>query len=203
MIEFVKYAKIKDSYCICYFGLSDEYLIQLKLLKNIIEKNYKKIKIFIGCKDEKYSIFENKDYILKLSELKSRRFNFGYIREIKFNGRTHPIEDLILESEISDITVCSELKKEYTRKCVIVTKGNYPTICLTDDRVQKLKKIASVEGFDVCIDECISDAGMVMGVESPDLFQAASQGTRTKLYPSGIGTNLYKLMFPKGEILRV
>jgi hypothetical protein len=203
MIEFLKYAKIKDSYCVCYFGLSDEYLIQLNLLKNIIEKNYSKIKIFIGCRDEKYQIFDNKDYILRASELRMRRFDFGHIRELRYNGKTHPVEDLIKESEISDLSVCNTINNEFTTKCVIVSKGNYPTVSLTNDKIEKLKRIATSEGFNPLLDDSIHNAGLVMGVESVELFQAASQGIKTRLCPSGIGTNLYKSMFPKGEILSV
>ena len=204
MIELTKYAKIKDKYCICYFGNSDEYLVQLDILKSFIEKKFNGINVFIGCKDDKTFIFENKDYIVKMSDLKDNRLNFGYIREIKFNGTTHPIEDLVNESELSDIAVAGNVLNYVSDKCVIISQAYYPTVSLTSAKVELLKKIAVQLGFNnIVIDEDITNSGLVMGVESFGLFQAAKNGIQTKLYPSGLGTNLYKSMFPNGEILKI
>jgi hypothetical protein len=32
------------------------------------------------------------------------------------------------------------------------------------------------------------------------LFEAAGKGIRTTLFPKGLGTRLYKTMFPNGEV---
>lgn len=202
-MEFSKYCKIKNNYCICYFGSADEYLLQLKFLKPIIEQYYKGIKIFIGCIDEKISIIEKFDEKFKMSEFKLKRYDFSHIKEIKFNGRNHPIEEFLEKSEIKQFVVCNKLNEEYSTKCVIVTKGNYPTNSLENYKIDKLKKIARQNGFDPVLDESINDAGLVMGVESYNLFLAASKGIKTTLVPTGLGTRLYKNMFPLGDIMNI
>lgn len=203
MLEFEKYSKIKDSYCICYFGHNDEYLLQIKILKPIIENKYKNLKIFIGCRDDKIDLFEDKNNLLKMSDLRSKRFDFGHIRELKFNGTDHPVESLMKECEIENYSLVNDLQEFHTNKCVIITKANYPTLNIDQNKCNLLKKTAIEEGYDVCFDENIKNAGLVMGVESYFLFEAASKGIRTLLYPTGVGTNLYKKMFPKAEVVEI
>jgi hypothetical protein len=202
MIEFPKYVNIKDNYCVCYFGPADEYLLQLSLLKPVIESQFGDINLFIGCRDEKIDKL-NCDSVLKLSELKLKRLDFGHIREIKYNGLTHPVEDFVNESNMQNIVVCNELKKQHTTKCVIVSKGNYPTVSLDSKKIETLKRMAASEGYSPEVDGDISEAGLVMGVESYDLFLAASQGIKTRLVKTGIGHNLFKKMFPKGDLMNL
>jgi len=201
MINFTKYASIKDRYCLNYFGNCDEYLLQLFLLKPIIENQFKGIQIYIGCREDKKLLFQNNNFVLEKSKISKEYLNFGHVREITFNGKDHPIEMFIEESGISNIEIINQLQKNYTKKCVIITKANYPTVSLNQDEINLLKKIATQNGFEYVLDDSVSEAGLVLGVESWGLFEAASKGVKTKLWPSGIGTNLYKLMFPKGEII--
>lgn len=199
MLEFRKYCKIKDNYCLCYFGQNDDYLIQIYLLKKIIEKKYNKIKIFIGCRDEKIKLFENKDFILKFSDLKERRLDFAHIREIKFDGKKHPIISFIDECNL-DVELDVELKKEHSDICLITTKGAYPTVSLNQTQISKIKNFAISQGYSPVIDGDVKQAGLVIGVENYDIFYAAYKGIRTKLVPTGIGTELYKKLFKNGEI---
>ena len=94
MIGFEQYAKVKDKYCICYFGHNDEYLTQLQRVKHLIEEALPGIEIYLGCKDDKVHLLQDP---LRLSQLKISRKNYAYIRELKYNGRTHPVKDLLLE----------------------------------------------------------------------------------------------------------
>jgi len=96
---FEQYAKVKDNYCICYFGHNDEYLAQLVRVKPLIEAALPGIHIHLGCKDDKAHLLEGHSP-LKLSEIKIRRKDYAYVREMKFNGRTHPIKDLLEECGI-------------------------------------------------------------------------------------------------------
>lgn len=203
MIEFTKYASIKDRYCLSYYGNCDEYLLQLSLLKPIIESQFKGIQIYIGCRDDKKILFKENDFVLEKSKISKQHSNFGYLREITFNGKNHPIEMLINECEIKNINITDCLKNDYTNKCVIITKGNYPTVSLDQNKINLLKKIAIQNSFEYFLDQDTADAGLVMGVESWGLFEAASRGIKTKLYPTGIGANLYKSMFPKANIISV
>lgn len=100
MIGFEQYAKVKDKYCICYFGYHDEYLTQLQLAKSIIEKSLPGIEIYLGCKDDKVHLIADCNP-LKLSELKIRRKDFAYIREMKHNGVSNPVKDLLKECGIT------------------------------------------------------------------------------------------------------
>jgi len=201
MIEFTKYSKIKDNYLICYFGPCVEYLRQLKILKNILEKKFKGLKISICCKDNIYNEFKNYDYFISENNIKDKKFNFSYIRELRFNNKTHPIEDFINECEIEDITVSTESSGDKTVRCVILSKALYPTISLNQNQIELLKKIGLSEGYEVFIDQDIENAGLVMGVESDLLLKALESGIETRLLPTGLGTNIYKKMFPNMKIL--
>lgn len=201
MIDFNKYAKIKDNYCICYFGPSDEYVFQLKLLKPVFEREFPGIKIFIGCRDDKTNILDGCNDILKVSDLKMRRFEFCHLHEIRYNQKTHPIEDFLVESSIRNVAITNEVKKEHTNRCVIISQGSYPTVSLTSTQIDLLKRQVVSEGFEPVISNDIEGAGLVIGVESLGLFKAASLGIKTKLVPTGIGARLYKLMFPSGVVL--
>lgn len=203
MMQFSKYAKVKDRYCLCYFGHSDEYLILFKIICPLLEKAMPGLKLTFGCKDDKIDLVSDCDSIMKLSEIKVRRDDFGHLKEMRYNGKTHPVEDLIKECGVRQLAVSTQPRVAHTTKCVIVTKGNYPTIQLNQKQVMILKRIASEKGYNPEIDTSVKDAGLVMGVESVDLFQAAHQGIQTKLAPTGIGTWLYSNLFPSGEVLHI
>ncbi len=201
MIEFSKYAKIKDNYCVCYFGPSNEYLFQLKLLKPIIEKQFSGLKLFFGCRDEKTSLFEDQNFVLKVTELKERRHDFAHIHELRFNSIIHPVEEFLNDSEILNWDIGVTEKQDCGNKCVIITQGNYPTRNLEIREIDILKRQAKELGYETVINENINGAGLVVGVESYAIFDAASRGIKTKLIPSGFGTRLYQKMFLNGQVM--
>lgn len=200
MIGYAEYAKIKDHYCICYFGYSDEYLVQIRLLKGVMEREFDGLNIYFGCKDDKTHLLEGCPKILKISEIKMNRRAFAHIRELRFNGEVHPVEELLVSSGIKNFAITTEARTP-TTKCVIITSGNYPTKPLDQKQIQILEQTAKSEGFSPVIDGDCADAGWVIGVESIPLFEAAGRGIKTSLVPTGIGTRLYKLMFPSGDVL--
>lgn len=200
MIEFSKYSKVKDRYCLCYFGSSDEYLVQLSMLKKPIEKHFPGLRLSFGCRDDKTHLFDKDADVMKISDIKVKRYDFAHIRELMFNGITHPVEDLIKDNEVTDCVVTSEFQEPLTKKCVIITKGNYPTKNLEKMQVDHLKRYAMEQGFYVEFDSDINNAGLVMGVESVGLFRAAQRGIMTRLVPTGIGLRLYKLLFPNAQV---
>lgn len=201
MIEFPKYAKIKDNYCICYFGNSDEYLVQLRLLAPIIQKHFPKIKLWFGCRDDKTHLLHDLN-VMKVSEIKVKRLEMGHIKELKFNGKTHPIEDFLSESEIREYKIQTP-SAEPTTKCVLITHGNYPTKPLSQNETQNLRNQFQKRGYDVEVDTDISNSGLVVGVESVALFEAASRGIEVKLIPTGIGAQLAKTMFGSLSLLHI
>ena len=202
MIRFTDYAKISNNYCICYFGHSNEYLVQLLLLQPIIESKLKGLNIFLGCKDECAHLLDGFEKTLKISDLKARKKDFAHIREIQFNGVDHPIESLMVEANIQHYVVPIK-PSQRTRKCVICTKGNYPTTPLMKSQIQHLKVTAMEEGYEPMLDVDVDDSGLVMGVECQRLFQAAAKGIETRLVPTGIGTRLYERMFQRAKVLKL
>jgi hypothetical protein len=70
---------------------------------------------------------------------------------------------------------------------------------LTSIQVNKAKEYAQKAGYTLSNDPF--NAGWVIGVENYPLFLAASRGLKTSLIPTGLGTDLYKTMFVRGEIL--
>ena len=125
MIGYEQYARIKDNYCLCYFGYSDEYLVQLKLLKPVLEQHFPGLNICLGCKDDKAHLLRDSGHVLLLSQIKMERRSYGYIREICFNSQTHPVEDLLVESGIKELNLDFPRKARTNNLCVIITEGAY------------------------------------------------------------------------------
>ncbi len=112
----------------------------------------------------------------------------------------HPIEDLLVESGITNFVIRDSVLPRTLDLCVIVKDGAYPTKPIERNDLEHLKSWAAHQGYRVEVGKDITDAGWVVGVESVALFEAAAKGIRTTLVPNGIGTRLYKMMFPKSEV---
>lgn len=200
MIGFAQYAKIKNDCCLCYFGYSDEYLVQLRLIKPFLENTLAGLKISFCCKDDKLPLLHGCRAI-PISQIKVRKQDFGHLYEIKYNGRTHPIEDLLADTGIQNLQLDVRPRARQTNQCLIVTTGNHPTNPLSPEHVKMLKAVAAQNGYEVVIDQEASCPSLVMGVESVQLFEAAAQGIETRLVATGVGTRLYRCLFPKAEII--
>lgn len=203
MIGLDQYSKIKDNYCICYFGYSDEYLVQMRLLRPVFESNFPGLNIYFGCKDDKSHFLGNQKDILKVSDLKMRKREFAHVKELRYNGETHPLEDLLVQSGVTTFVVETSRPDVVTAKMTILTSGNYPTVPLVKSQIERLSQMGRKSGFYVEVDSDWSDSGWVVGVESVGLFEAAAKGIRTGLVPTGVGTRLYHHMFPNGEVIKI
>lgn len=202
MIDFAKYAKIKDHYCLGYFGQADEYLVQLRLLKPILEKWFPGLTIYIGCKDDKAWILKDCHHIVLMSAIRNRTEDFIYVNELRCNGISHPIEDLLQEANVESIQVAAKPSSP-TVKCVIVTHGAHPTKSLSPQQIDQLRSMAFGRGMSPEIDVDVTGAGLVMGVESFSLYEALASGIETCLVPTGVGTRLYKQMCPNPRVLHI
>jgi hypothetical protein len=200
MIGLAKYSKIKDHYCLAYFGPNEEYLFQMRLFKPLIEKKFPGLKISFACRDEFFQVFSSEDSVVKVTELKSKRDDFAHVREISFNGKTHPIEDLLSDCGIEDYQLEKRTIEHPTVKAVVISKTHYPAKNLNEQQINNLKKIAKQMGYEPEVDTEVSHAGLVLGVESKKLFEAAYQGAKVILVPTGVGTRLYSKSFPQIEI---
>ncbi len=203
MISLSKYKKIKDNYCVCYFGNCHEYLVQLKLLRPAIERRFPDLNIYYACRDEFKHLFGDCDKIVLLSNLKKEKDNFAHVKELRYDNLNHPVLHFLNNSDITDLIINDSLNEEYTVKGVIITKGMFPTKGLVRHQITVIERILIDKGFEVFLDVNIENAGWVIGVESANLFEAAGRKIRTSLIPTGIGTDLYKKMFPHAEILNV
>lgn len=201
MIPLPEYAKIKDNYCIAYYGNCKDFLIQLKVLRPFMESKFPGVKVFISCKDEFTYLFSNEPRIITKTELKDNRKQFGYIRELVCDMKSHPIEDFMNESEIPCGPV-EVVNKPDSNKCVILTNGVLPTKTLTAEQIKKAIKYAENKGFIPEINTSIDGAKYVIGVENEQLYEAAVKGSQVCLISTGLGENLFKKMFPDNEITK-
>ena len=200
MIGFEHYAKIRNNYCICYFGVAEEYLVQLKMLYDSMNHRFPDLNLYLGCKDESLHRLNGIDKILPLSQIKVRKRDFIHIKELTYDGKNHPVETFMKESDVSIWMKAKETPQE-TNKGVILTKGHYPTTNMMEKEISFLKKYISEKGYEPQVDADIENAGFVAGVENPDLFEAAYRGIKTALLPTGKGENLYRSLVPNGEII--
>jgi acyl CoA:acetate/3-ketoacid CoA transferase alpha subunit len=70
-------------------------------------------------------------------------------------------------------------------------------------QIEQIKRMAADQGFQPEINTSVQNSGLVIGVESVELFEAAGMGITTTLIPTGVGTRLYKNMFSKSNIMDI
>jgi hypothetical protein len=203
LLPYPQYVEIKDKYCLAYSGNCNEYIVQLLYLLNAIEKELPGIKIYVACKKELLYLAGkfNTDRLVSLDLINDFGKIFAYTRILNCDLKSHPILQLLEESNLTLSFLESVVPISETRKCVISPKGLLPTKSLEYNVINQLKEMASSEGYDVEIGDDISGAGWVIGVENMALFLAAINGIRTTLVPTGVGTEFYKKLFPKNEVL--
>jgi hypothetical protein len=195
------YAKIKDRYCIGYFGRSNEYLVQLLLLRPNIEKELPGIQVYIACMDEVFHLLDGHPNVLTYSQLRENELNFAYIRNLTCDLQSHPVEVLMEESQIPlSISVPEPPPGDY---CLISPEGVIPTKSLTAQQIDRCRHLARDEGLEVEVGNNFQGAAWVIGVENEFLFAAAARGIQTALVPTGLGTKLYQNMFERAEVLEL
>lgn len=190
-IAYPDYLKIKNKYCVGYFGVFDEFILQLLHLRSAIEAAFPELELYIACKNE-----------LTLPGVvhNVNKYEYAHFRELTFNNINHPIFDFFKETEIKAPEISPA---EKTNRCVILTKGIAPIISLSEAQVKKATNLAQLKGFNVEIDEDITGAGLVIGVECFNFYKAALKGIRCSLVPTGFGTEFFRMLVPNGEILSI
>ena len=202
-IAFELYKEIRNRYCIAYFGLADEYLIQLAAIRPFIEAKFPGIVIYIAH-DNNANILDGETNVLSMSKLKEERNLFAHIREINYNSDgIHPIENILKECNIQQYTIQIPNRNSHNGHCVITTDAVYPSSPLHGSQIKEIVNLARQQGYISHINEDIEDASWVIGPENATLFRASLKGIRTSLVPNGIVDNLYKNMFKFGEILHL
>jgi hypothetical protein len=194
---FPLYSKIRNRYCVAYYGPCAEYILQLIYVRSAIEKELPGLELYISCRDDYARFFPNKNKLIMGSEMDSRKKEVAYIRELRCNSEVHPIWQWVQESQLKLEFLKFPPKINITTKtCFISPHAILPTKPISD--MGRLKKWISEQGFSISDD--ISKADWVVGTENEQLFLAAMRGVKTTLVPTGLGTQLYKKLFPEGEL---
>jgi predicted RNA-binding protein len=201
-IPLPQYAKIKDNYCIAYFGNNKEYLIQLKLLRPYMESTFPGIQIYLSCKEDSIYLLKDEERIILRDKLKENKHLFGYIRELLCDMKSHPIEEFMEESKIpyGPIRLDQPLNN---KKCTLLTNGISPVSSLTNNQIELAKLYIKNKGYQLEINGETNDSGWIVGVENEQFYQNAASGKSITLIPTGFGENLFKKLFPGGEILKL
>jgi ketopantoate reductase len=98
IISLPQYAKIKNNYCICYFGNKVEYISQLKILRPHLNQHFPGLDIYLSCKDEHFHILEKSKNILKYSDMPGQKENFAHIKELVEDKDINPIKEFFVEA---------------------------------------------------------------------------------------------------------
>jgi len=90
-----KYLKIKDRYCLCYFGFNKDHIKVLTYLRPSLEKIYPGIHLYLAFNDKMHDSDDSK--IIRQSDLSGDgRKQYGYIRELK-HDTSKPDENLVAD----------------------------------------------------------------------------------------------------------
>jgi len=197
MLSLIEYKKIKDKYCIAYFGYCREYWIILKYLRPCIEKYLPGVELYLCCRDDLLYLLEGESNVLTAEDVPTRKLRkrqFAFFNELT-SGLFHPIQNLMEESNIPYPPKPHVISTPYTFS--IIDHGTVPTVPLSLQQRAKAIKLAQNYGCQ----ETNALADWVIGVESEELYDAAISGKKTSLISTGTGEELYKSLF-NGEVLK-
>lgn len=196
-LAFPSYSKIRNRYCVAYYGPCAEFVLQLLYLRPAIEKELPGLELYISCSDNCRNFISDNTKIIFASEINDRKKEVAYLRELRCDLKTHPVWQWIQESQLTlKFLEPPEQKGIITKTCVICKNFILPTKPIPD--INRLITWITGQGF--AISEDISQADWVVGTENEQLFAAAMRGIKTTLVPTGLGTDLYRNLFPSGEL---
>jgi hypothetical protein len=201
-LPFPQYSKVKHRYCIAYFGPCADYIVQLLYVRPAIEKELPGIEIYLCCRDDFKRITGDSQKIIFTSEWGTRKREVAYLRELRCNMRQHPVLELIEESNLQLGFLEYPQPLPVTNNCCVICPKSILSIKPIPN-IEQIKNWVSSKGFIPTVSDNISQAGWVVGAENEQLFTAAVKGIKTTLLPTGLGTALYKKLFPSGEIYGV
>lgn len=218
-IALTYYAIVRNNYCLSYFGRLPEYVVLLRTIRPHLRLAYPELRLFISCRDEMIDLLESEEDVVPYSLIHDKKNDFAYIREIVINVNSpHSMLSFIKESLPGFRPVRPEPVMN-GRRCLVCPDGGLPTKSYPD--AARLKAYAeareyktTVVGSDIHpgtaeVDSrpatgklaLVAEADWVLGVENEYLFEGVRRNVKTTLVPTGIGTNLYKLLCPHGEIM--
>jgi hypothetical protein len=142
-----------------YFGNCKEYIVQLRLLRPIMEKTFAGLQVYLACKDEYMYLLNNESKTLSASSLKTQKQKFAYIREIYTEINKHPVEELMLESEINFQPICNNIIHPELIKgsCLLLTTANLPTRSLNANQITHALDYIKKQGCQAHFNKKIDD----------------------------------------------
>jgi hypothetical protein len=176
MIPLSKYARVKNRYVVAYFGNADEYLSLLLHVRPFVEAELPGTQLYISCRDSSWPVIAGHPRTLPASTLKETKDEYAYVRELRCDGQTHPVWTLLEESRIP--TPRTPPAVEYGDLCVVCPDGALPTRSLTPAQIDRCVTAGRDRGMAVRVGGPTAGAGLVIGVESRPLVEAAARGGR-------------------------
>ena len=167
-----------------------------------MEQKFPGVVVYICCKDDYFYLVEEQPRVLRQSELKDKKNQFAYVREITCDMQSNPIEQFMSESDI-DVPIIAKNQNTSKKNCVILTNGTLPVKSLSGEQIQKIINYSKSKGCEPQLNQNYKDFDWIIGVENENLYLAASEGKNVTLIPTGFGENLFKRMFPDAEILKL
>lgn len=167
-----------------------------------MESSFPGIKVYLSCQKDSLYLLKEEERILTKEQLKENKNLFGYIRELLCDMQSNPVEEFMNESEIKYGPIVLN-QNTNNKKCVLLTDGNAPVKSLTEDQIKSAKKHIQEKGYHLEVNGKTEDAGWIVGVENEDFYQCAAEGKAVTLIPTGFGENLFKKMFPSGQVLKI
>lgn len=170
-----------------------------------MEAKFPGVKVFLACKDSYLYLLQGEQRIVGEAQLKANKNEYAYIRELTCDMKSHPVEAFMNESEIPCGPIIEKLHENYHSPVLIFSEALSPTRSLTPAQVEKVVEFTKGKGGNlVKINPKNNfDGRWAIGVECEELFRAGAMGLRVTLIPTGFGENLFKKMFPSGEIFRL
>ena len=105
------------------------------------------------------------------------------------------------ESGITIPVICRNSKKN--TPAVLLPNGSFPNRNLSYKQIQAVTDYVRSQGCELSINKPYESFDWIISVENEYLYKAAASGKRVTLIPTGIGENIFKSMFPDGEILKL
>lgn len=196
-----EYNKIKDNYCIAYYGHCRDLILEIKLLLPQMRQHYPEINIFISLLDQYSYFFQEETNFIPQSQIQNKKKNLAYTREFRRDFEVHPLYEFLKESDI-EIQHLAVIPKPHGKVAGLICQSNSPVKSLSGSEIQKYENYCKSRGFKVVINDS-QNVDWVLGVESEELINSAMSGKPTTLIESGSGTELLTKMFQNLGVLRI
>lgn len=183
--KFTSLAKGKDKILWGYFGMCDEYLIILSIIKDFLQVYAPEISVTIGCKENLF--------VKGISEEEFRLAGENWIQKIEF--KTSPTKPHPLETYLSWLPVKISSVKPKNGKGLIITEYKPSARKLSPEQIKQSERFLAKFNLVPVLSENpnfseITEAQAVAGIESPAIWHAIKHGKPTAVPEYSVGLGL-------------